>query len=80
MTPTPFCYIYNTWILAIEDSGPDEGGGDSGKWTTEEVSTFLDVYENFKPPFDEPYPVKFRIWKRIKSNIFLKSKIYRLCF
>ncbi|EFX81159.1 hypothetical protein DAPPUDRAFT_317890 [Daphnia pulex] len=51
--------------LVIEDSGSDEGGGDPGKWTTKEVSTLLDVYKNFKPQFDEPYAVKFRIWKKI---------------
>jgi len=53
--------------LAIEDSGSDEGGGDPGKWTTKEVSTLLDVYQNFKPQFDEPYAVKFRIWKKVKK-------------
>jgi hypothetical protein len=57
--------------LAIEDSGSDEGGGDPGKWTTKEVSTLLDVYQNFKPQFNEPYAVKFHIWKKVKKFNFI---------
>ncbi len=57
--------------LAIEDSGSDEGGGDPGKWTTKEVSKLLDVNQNFKPQFDEPYAVKLRIWKKLKNNFII---------
>ncbi|EFX62324.1 hypothetical protein DAPPUDRAFT_337108 [Daphnia pulex] len=54
--------------LAIENSGSDESGGDPGKWTTKAVSTLLDVYQNFKPQFNEPYAVKFHIWKKNFEN------------